>query len=650
MPRGKRSFLLTCLVTLGSTNAQTIEVGGSVVAANSDNVSPAQASIAGAVGPAQYQLTQSVLDDLKSKKLSNSSIFDFGPSGKVYSSGMCKPAPGDTDWPTADTWETLNVLTGNALLSTVPIGAACYQGEHYNAERCTEILDRWSDPHLHAEDPTSVMNPLYQGATCMPQNAATGGSCEIGGSASYSVNVSTVAQVQLAVNFARNTGVRLLVHNTGHDYLGKSTGANALSIWTRNLRTIDFIEKYSSPSSSWTGSAFKLGAGVQVWELLAAAHEHGVSVLSGECPTVGVAGGYIAGGGMGPLSSKHGLAVDHVLSLDVVTPDGTFVTADEKTNTNLFWALRGGGGGTFGVVTSVTVRTLPKMKVAGLTLSISIGPNGDVSEDLFWEAITGWWRRFPKYVEQGSYAYSIILPTPDGGLSWALTPWMVPDMTLDQFKDMTADLRAEWERIGFNVNLSYFETENFYDAWTTHFPDDTVGVPNLRTASRLIPRENWENPTLLEDTVSFIQRAVRNGSSLIGYNIRAAPVADAPPSATVPIWRDTTMFAIVGTMWDATLPDLEVDIVNERITKEWTASLRSLTPGGGTYSNEADVMDPDFQQAFYGYDNYQRLRTIKHEVDPWGLFYAPTGVASEDWTVTDQAGYVLKQTGKLCRK
>jgi hypothetical protein len=247
-------------------------------------ISAAQASIPGATGPAQYQLTQDVLNSLKSKKLNKPSVFDFGPSGKTYSSGMCKPAPGDAEWPTPETWDELNQLTGGALIATVPIGAPCFQGEHYNTSRCTEILDRWSDPHLHAEDPTSVMNPLYQGATCMPQDAATGGSCLIGGSASYSVKISTVAQVQLAVNFARNTGVRLLVHNTGHDYHGKSTGANALSIWTRKLSTIEYIEKYSSPSSSWTGSAFKMGAGVQVWEILAAANQKGVSVLTGECP------------------------------------------------------------------------------------------------------------------------------------------------------------------------------------------------------------------------------------------------------------------------------------------------------------------------------------------------------------------------------
>lgn len=252
--------------------------------ADSRSVTAAQAIIPGVTGPAQYQLTQDVLNDLRLNQMKNVSVFNFGPTGKVFSSRMCKPAPGDADWPTPETWDELNSLTGGALIATVPIGAACFQGEHHNAARCTEVLDRWSDPHLHAEDPTSVMNPLYQGATCMPQDAATGGACQLGGYASYSVKISTVAQVQLAVNFARNTGVRLIVHNTGHDYHGKSTGANALSIWTRNLNSIEFIESYSSAASSWTGSAFKIGAGVQVWELLAAADQRGVTVLTGECP------------------------------------------------------------------------------------------------------------------------------------------------------------------------------------------------------------------------------------------------------------------------------------------------------------------------------------------------------------------------------
>lgn len=125
------------------------------------------------------------------------------------------------------------------------------------------------------------MWPLFQGATCLPQNAAKG-TCELGGYPVYSVKATKVSDVQLAMNFARNTGVRLVIRNTGHDFLGKSTGAGSLSIWTHNLKEIDFIPAYSSPSSSYTGAAIRMGAGVEGIELYEAANKFGVTALSGE--------------------------------------------------------------------------------------------------------------------------------------------------------------------------------------------------------------------------------------------------------------------------------------------------------------------------------------------------------------------------------
>lgn len=90
------------------------------------------------------------------------------------------------------------------------------------------------------DDPTSITWALWQGSSCLP--VATGGSktCTLGGYPSYVVNVSNVAQIQLAVNFVRNTGIRLVVKNTGHDFAGKSAGAGALSIWTHHLKEMRF--------------------------------------------------------------------------------------------------------------------------------------------------------------------------------------------------------------------------------------------------------------------------------------------------------------------------------------------------------------------------------------------------------------------------
>jgi FAD/FMN-containing dehydrogenase len=125
------------------------------------------------------------------------------------------------------------------------------------------------------------MFPLFQGRTCLPYVNATG-TCTQGGYSSYAVNVSNVAQIQLAVNFARSTNVRLIVRNTGHDYNGRSTGAGALSIWTHHLKDTKFISRFVSPG--YTGPALKVGAGVQVFEVYQAADKYGVTVLGGICP------------------------------------------------------------------------------------------------------------------------------------------------------------------------------------------------------------------------------------------------------------------------------------------------------------------------------------------------------------------------------
>lgn len=107
------------------------------------------------------------------------------------------------------------------------------------------------------------------------------GTCTLGGYASYSINVKNVAQIQLGVNFARNANLRLVIKNTGHDYIGKSSGAGALNIWTHNLKDIQFLKDYSS--DEYMGPAFKTGAGVQGFEILEAARDNDVTILAGIC-------------------------------------------------------------------------------------------------------------------------------------------------------------------------------------------------------------------------------------------------------------------------------------------------------------------------------------------------------------------------------
>lgn len=95
------------------------------------------------------------------------------------------------------------------------------------------------------------------------------------------MNISSVAQIQLAVNFARKTGIRLVVKNTGHDFAGKSAGAGALSIWTHHLKEMRFLEEYRG--TKYRGPAVHMGAGVEVWEVYEFGKKMGFTALGGEC-------------------------------------------------------------------------------------------------------------------------------------------------------------------------------------------------------------------------------------------------------------------------------------------------------------------------------------------------------------------------------
>ncbi|KAK5652349.1 hypothetical protein OQA88_10541 [Cercophora sp. LCS_1] len=561
---------------------------------------------------------------------------------------QCRAFPGSRDWPSRLVWKAFNLLSGGALIETIPIGAVCYPSNAaYNPTQCQSIIDNWTQSETHARDPTSVMSPLYQGETCMPQDGAEpNATCTLGGFPSYSVNVTSVRHIQLAVNFARNANLRLVVHNTGHDFLGKSTGAGALSIWTHNLKSISYISRLVTPS--YTGPALKLGAGVQVGEVYAFAHANNVTVVGGECKGVGVAGGYIAGGGHSPLSSKYGLGADQVLSIDVVLPSGKFVTASEKSNKDLFWALRGGGGATFGVVVSVTVKAYPRMNFAGVTWTVFSGPGTPNSDETFWKAMYAYWRKFPAYAEVGTYGYSTVFPLgPAGsGYMWSMNPWLVPGYTLPEFKALVADLFTEWAELGFVFEPQYFEHDNFHDTWKSHFPAEGVASSNLRTGSRLFPKSNWADATKREAMFDAVRSIVEEGSALIQYNIKADAPAGTPASAANSHWRDAVWFTILGSLWADGLPESEVEAINRRITHDWMERLRVYGPGG--YGNEGDVMEPDFGEAFFG-TNYDRLLQIKRQVDPTDVFWAPTAVGSERWQVAGQRDWLTLQTGKLCK-
>lgn len=137
---------------------------------------------------------------------------------------------------------------------------------------------------------SSVMSPLFANESCDPFTARES-QCVLGTYVQYAVDVSCENDVVNTLAFVQENNIRLVIRNTGHDYNGKSTGAGALAIWTHHLKD---IVVFDYETSHYTGKAMKMGAGVQAFEAYEAAHEENLAIVGGECPTVGLAGGYVS--------------------------------------------------------------------------------------------------------------------------------------------------------------------------------------------------------------------------------------------------------------------------------------------------------------------------------------------------------------------
>ncbi|KAF6838655.1 FAD binding domain-containing protein [Colletotrichum musicola] len=575
-------------------------------AADENTVAPAAEPIAvarmkDAVEPFEeelVQLTDAVLANLSELQLSSVSLFQFDDECSVEekpigarAQGRCKTFPGDFLWPHDIVWKLFDVLLGGALVKTVPIAAPCYDSFGMkNPAECAFLTANWGNNSFsRIEHPTSVNAVLFRGQTCMPPTLAGGAlgtdTCSVGGYPEYAIVARNVAQIQLAVNFARSLDIRLVIKNTSHDFGAKSTGAGSLSIWTHNLKSTKFIEKYGR--DGYDGPAIKLGAGVQTFEVYEAAHRYGVTVVGGEGQSVGVAGGYIAGGGHSPLSSLYGMAADQVLSLEVVTADG---------------------------------RT-------GLT----------VSDEAFWDGVKAYFDGFETYADKGNYGYLRIRNLGPGlGYTFSMQPWFGPGLTKTELQEITKPFFDRLSELGIAVAPVLNQYDDFYSAWKANFPLGPWGSTTIRQGSRLIPRSR-----IVEEGGYIV------GFNIQGKGIRAP---NPPDNAVNPAWRGALAHILTAAFWRPSSSEEEIRKASDKLTFDWGQQLRDLTPDSGAYMSESDYIEPDFQQAFFG-SRYKRLYQIKKRYDPHDVFYATNAVGSENWELQGKIlGNIPSQNSKLCRK
>jgi hypothetical protein len=139
---------------------------------------------------------------------------NIGPPGYVRNEeaakARCKVFPGSVGWPITAEWDRLNASLGGALLKPIPAAAVCYDGIYRNDSQCSFLLGGASRTRFYSDDPLTVLNQWPQGNTC-PATANATGSCTQGGFPSFVVNATTVRDIQVAVNFAREKSIRLVV-------------------------------------------------------------------------------------------------------------------------------------------------------------------------------------------------------------------------------------------------------------------------------------------------------------------------------------------------------------------------------------------------------------------------------------------------------
>jgi FAD/FMN-containing dehydrogenase len=483
------------------------------------------------------------------------------------------------------------------------------------------------------------MSPFWLNNSCNPFLSSASDTCTLDNVASYAINITDAATVTAGIKFAQQKNIRLSIKNTGHDYLGRSSGKGSLALWTHNLRDISIIMNYTS--SKYSGPAVKIGAGMQAHEVAEIAAKHGLRVVGGLCPTVGLAGGFSQNGGYGQLTSLYGLAADNVLEFEVVTTDLRHLIASPSTHADLYWALSGGGSGNYAVVLSQTVKAHSDGQIAGATFAFA---NTNLTS--FWSAIQTWYQQSPRLNLIPGFSASWIFSSQLFRLTAATLPGGTAsdiDAILQDFYQAIQELNMTFVSKKTIVKQSFVE---LYDMFVLPSHADASFPSNNTIGSRLVPAVVvQDNLTDLLDVYRHIlQDKIVPGVIVVGgtsNNVSHANVGVDPGSnAVLPAWRDAlfTSSAAVSFPDNTTVQDLQ--LIQAKVNT-WQDLVKALTPGSGSYINEATYDNPDWKSDYYG-KNYERLLRVKEKYDGNFTLWQYASVGADVYWQEDAEG-------RLCR-
>lgn len=559
--------------------------------------------------------------------------------------------PGDPGWPSAVSWEKLKqAVNGNLVKIESPL-AGCRISA--SSEACKELFKEFKNPYYIGDQPALTQSSGWLNAWTSSPSV-------------YAVAAKTTADVVAAVNFARTHHLRLVVKGGGHSYQGTSNAPDSLLVWTRAMNKIELHDQFvpaGCAGKQQPRPAVTIGSGA-VWMQAynAVTTKGGRYVQGGGCATVGVAG-LIQSGGFGSHSKRYGLAAAGLLEAEVVTADGAVLTVNACNHPDLFWGLKGGGGGSLGVVTKLTLQTRELPAWFGAVKG-TIKASSDVA--------------FKKLLEHVIAFYQEQLFNPHWGEQISLNAnnrlrisMLFQGIDSKQAKEIWRSLE-DWtkqspEEFTWETPLSVLSLPAKF-MWDPHFlkqyaasavvTDDRPGAPeenifwsgDQEQAGQFwhAYHSAWLPADLLQpDKQTALANALfaasRHWTVGLHFNkgLAGAPqeeIEAAKNTATNPDVLNAFALAIIAGGSGPAFPHLpghEPDLPNARdeaghINKAME-ELRRVAPNTGSYVSESNFFEKNWQQSFWG-TNYPRLAGVKEQYDPQGLFFVHHGVGSEEWS------------------
>lgn len=572
------------------------------------------------------------------------------PRGLFASKPVRRRRPSDADWPTKAAWQRLNdEVGGNLIPVEFPIDACI---KDLDGAGCKDLIANIKNPYYIGDHPGLTQTLGWVDAWFTKPSV-------------FAVAAKDANHVAAAIKFARENDLRLVVKGGGHSYQGTSNAADSLLVWTRPMHDVSMQEAFVPQGCGGKQPAQRAvtcGSGA-IWMQAydAVTTKAGAYVQGGGCTTVGVAG-LVQSGGFGSFSKHYGTCAAGLLEAEVVTADGKIRTANACTNPDLFWALKGGGGGTFGVVTRVTlrVRELPEYgggaifqvkassddafrqllryfvgfyrenllndhwgeqahigsdNVLGLRM-VSLGLSSEVARKV-WQPFLDWIARSP-----GAYTVEpgIILGSMPARHWWDVG-WR---------KEQHQHVFDSDPRPGVSENNVWWTGDAGQVAWTIY------GFESLWLPASLLGDDSQEqlaNALFAGSRYELIELHFNKG--LAGAPREA--IEAARDTATNPAVLSAFALAIVAD-GEGGYPGVrghEPDVEAARKSRErihgCMNELRVLVPNGGSYVSESNFFEKDWQHSYWG-SNYARLALVKKKYDPTGLFFGHNGVGSEEWS------------------